>query len=289
MHITALLCGTLIVVNFWLSPNVFAQSDLEARLDTLERKVDRLLAIHEMGTITAGPGSFLDQTCDDDLIDKNFFVICHRSAWKIPRWVGYHLTEAILKGNTGRTDDFRPDPELSPGARAVLADYRGSGFDRGHMAPAAAFKRSKQAMSTTFLLSNMAPQTSQLNRRIWRLLEEDVRTLTREHGEVWAFTGNIFWDEHRRPVEPSQTIGDGKVVVPTHCFKAILLERSNGTWSMYGFIMPNQSTTIRGDIVDFQVPVDRIEEATGIDFFARLPDAMENDLERQVDPWPITN
>ena len=104
------------------------------------------------------------------ILDKKYFVINHNDAWKIPYWVAYYLTSHDLQGTTKRQSSFNPDPELPSryeaplGLRAELADYNHSGYDRGHMAPAADFKRSKDAMTATFVLSNMSPQISSLNR-----------------------------------------------------------------------------------------------------------------------------
>ncbi|MDA2937082.1 DNA/RNA non-specific endonuclease [Acidobacteria bacterium AH-259-A15] len=283
------MCRTLIylVLVVFLFQTPFAQSDIEQRLERLEAKIDRLLAFHELDREHTQNWRFLSQTCDGRLLNKQFFVICHNDEWKIPYWVGYYLSKENLTGSVRRTNDFRPDPELQSSERAELTDYRNSGYDRGHMAPAAAFKRSRTAMSTTFLLSNMAPQTATLNRRIWRLLEEDVREVAREIGDVWIFTGNLFRDSDGNPTEPSKLIGENEVAVPTHCFKVILLKTATDQWQMFGFIMPNQRESIPGPLTDYQVTIDRIEEASGLDFFAELPDLLENDLESKRPPWPV--
>ena len=118
---------------------------------------------------------------------KEHYVTCHNDETLVPDWVTYHLTRENLEGDAARRNNFRPDPELAPGQRAELVDYRHSGFDRGHMAPAAAFKRSVTAMSETFFLSNMAPQRPNLNRRLWARLEAQVRTLAETHGSIWVF------------------------------------------------------------------------------------------------------
>ena len=276
----------IVLCGIWPS-QVGAQSDINARLDQIERKIDRLLALQETERINFDADSFLNQVCDGDRLDKQFFTVCHVRDWKISRWVGYHLTEENLNGKAKRKNNFRPDPQLARGSRSELTDYRNSGFDRGHMAPAAAFKRSKQAMSTTFLLSNMAPQTAQLNRNKWRLLEEDVRTLARDHGDVWVFTGNLFLNSNEQPTSPQKTIGSNKVAVPTHCFKTILLRSNEQRWQMFAFLMPNQRSPIPGSVEDYQVTVDRIETLAGIDFFSGLPDGLEHDLERTTTSWPI--
>ncbi len=287
-HRTYLVISLLLLSPFQTSTVILAQSDVQERLERIEEKVDRLLAFHELDRSNSPNWRFLSQNCPGQLLNKQFFIICHNENWKISYWVGYYLSKENLRGDTRRTNDFRPDPELETGKRAELTDYRNSGYDRGHMAPAAAFKRSRQAMSTTFSLSNMAPQTSSLNQRIWRLLEEDVRNLANDFGEIWVFTGNLFLDANENSTEPSTFIGSNRVAVPSHCFKAILLRTTQGNWNMYGFIMPNQRGSIPGEVEDYLEAIDEIEAKSGIDFFAEMPDLVENRLESQeAESWPV--
>jgi len=115
-------------------------------------------------------------------LTKKHFVILYDTTTLVPEWVAYHLTAENVQGSANRQDDFRPDPDLPEGKRSELSDYKNSGYDRGHLAPAADFKRSEEAMSETFFLSNMAPQRPNLNRMSWSHLEEEVRTLAKKHG-----------------------------------------------------------------------------------------------------------
>jgi len=221
------------------------------------------------------------------ILDKEYFVINHNDSWKIPYWVGYYLTDSSLAGTVQRSNDFRPDPELPEGLRAELIDYRGSGYDRGHNAPAAAFKRSREAMSTTFLLSNMSPQTPRLNRRIWRVLEEQVRDLVYNEGKAWVLTGNIFLSPASQPSPPSEYIGTDLVAVPSHCFKAILSLNEDGGYAAYAFLIPNQKSAIPGATTDYLILIDDLEDITGYDFFPDLDDEIENQIEAMLPMnWP---
>ena len=183
---------------------VSAQS-FEDRVASLETQVAELWQFHDHAV---APGT----TVPADLVGNehlrwgypggncvvlvnDYFITCHDNAYRVPQWVSYHLTAESLSGDAERRDDFRPDPDLSELHRAELDDYVGSGYDRGHMAPAAAFRRSEEAMSETFKLSNMAPQTPTLNRVMWRLLEDDVRELAGLAGSIWVFTGSLIVDE----------------------------------------------------------------------------------------------
>jgi len=202
--------------------------------------------------------------------------------------VTYHLTAENLAGDAARSDDFRADPELVPGERAQPDDYKNSGFDRGHMAPAAAFKRSATAMSQTFLMSNMTPQRPSLNRRVWRQLEQQVRELAMRHGDVWVFTGSLFLDSAGGPTLPATLIGSNDVAVPTHFYKVILCQHANDSIKLFAFIVPNQLQPISGTPQSFLVSVDAVEALSGLDFFTALPDGAEDRLEAALATmWPL--
>lgn len=271
-------------------------SNLEEKLDRLEIKLDSLLELLKAKVIEIPVYEIMKDSLHllygiasnkGTILDKEYFVINHNDDWKIPYWVAYYLSLSNLQGNTGRTNDFRPDPQLATGLRSELEDYRHSGYDRGHNAPAAAFKRSREAMSATFLLSNMSPQTPKLNRNIWRILEEQVRNMVQEKGEGWIITGNICMDADSNRTQPTEYIGTDSVAVPTYCFKAVLLMDEHRGYYMYAFLLPNQRETIPGTPGDYLITVDRLEEITGYDFFPELTDDIEDNLESTVpSTWP---
>jgi endonuclease G len=171
--------------------------------------------------------------------------------------------------------------------RAELVDYRNSGYDRGHMAPAGDFKRSREAMSETFLLSNMTPQRPSLNRGMWERLEEQVRSLARSHGSIWVVVGTLFLDSAGQATEPETFIGPNSVAVPTHFYKAILCAHPDSTYEMFGFMMENCLNPLTGQPRDYVISVRNIEDLTGLDFFNYLPDTIEDSLESNVNTrWP---
>ncbi len=212
-----------------------------------------------------------------ELLARTFYHVCYDPEARIPVWVGYDLTPALLAGSTKRTDDFRPDLEIAPDRRAELRDYLNSGFDRGHMAPAEAFKRSRPAMSHSFLLSNMAPQTAKLNRGRWARLEQEVRELAREGERTIVISGSLFLDQGR-PTTPSRRI-DRRVAVPTDCFTAILQQGRGGRLSALGFVLPNIRGPIPGPSARYVRSIDQIEALLGADLFAFLDDDVEADIE----------
>lgn len=225
--------------------------------------------------------------CNGSLLDRRFFVICHVGEWRIPRWVAYHLIASDVTPAVSRQDRFRADTALPADERAELADYRGSGFSRGHMAPADDFLRSFDAMDATFLLSNIAPQLQGLNGGRWRVLESEVQALAAAHGSIWVVTGSLFLDTDLKPQSATQFIGNGRVAVPTHFFKVVLCEHSSGEHEVFAFLVPHR-TGLPGPTLRHAVSVDRVEELTGLDFFAALPDTEELQLEAHVTTiWPI--
>lgn len=136
---------------------------------------------------------------------------------KIPLWVQYELTREELDGPAERTDDFRADHSIPHGARAELGDYRGSGLDRGHLAPAGDMRRSLRVMSDSFLLSNISPQVGVgFNQAVWAELEDAVRGWVRQRGELTVITGPIF--AVRNDTVSYRVIGENHVAVPTHFY-----------------------------------------------------------------------
>ena len=127
-----------------------------------------------------------------EVVKHTYYTIDYNEKHEQPNWVFYRLTIENTKGKAKRKDDFRPDPSVSTGS-AELSDYKGSGYDRGHLCPAADMKQSDQAMSETFFLSNMSPQVPSFNRGIWAKLEAEVRRQIKgEDDTLYVITGPIF-------------------------------------------------------------------------------------------------
>jgi endonuclease G len=220
--------------------------------------------------------------CDGPVLDKKFFVVCHDGEHKIPKWVAYALTPEDLTAPVADRDNirFKADPELPPAQRAALADYTNSGYDKGHMAPAADFKRSEEAMRATFVLSNAVPQRHGVNAGAWAKLEAAVRGLADSRNTVWVFTGPVFVGKR-----PLKTIGKSKVAVPSHTFKAILCLRPDGEKEMFAYVLPNLDKA-KSTLVDYAFSVNYVERLTALDFFDGLPAEEQSGLERRVRRMP---
>ena len=211
----------------------------------------------------------LEPVSKGEIIKHTYYTLSYSEENEQAYWVYYVLTPELISGTQPRTDDFRPDPLVSTGS-ATLADYSGSGYDRGHMCPAADMALNKTSMSESFFLSNMSPQVAGFNRGIWSSVEDQVRNWALEYDGLDVSTGPIFKDN-------LGTIGSDQVTVPGYYYKVLYSEKKK---IMIGLILPNASSSKSLD--QFVVTVDEIEKETGIDFFSGLDDKLENQLESNV-------
>ena len=215
----------------------------------------------------------------EQIIIHTGYTVSYNSEWKIPNWVAYELTAEEVEGVTPRAKHFVPDPEVPYGESATNDDYRNSGWDRGHMAPASDMKWSELAMKESFYFSNVCPQNRNLNAGVWKNLEEQVRSLAMQKGNIYIVCGPIV---SKQP----QTIGNNKVAIPDAFFK-VLLQNDNGEWEAIAFMFANESG--RKPLSTYAMSVEEMQVITGIDFFPALPDSIEAVIESRVDftKWNI--
>ncbi len=209
----------------------------------------------------------------EQIIRHTGYTLSYNEEAEQPSWVAYELTRDEVLGGGEREDSFKEDPAVITGS-ATLADYRKSGYDRGHMAPAADFKWSDEAMSDTFFLSNMSPQVPGFNRGIWADLEAAVRTMAYDNGSIYVATGPVLTDG------PYETIGKNKVAVPKRYYK-VILDYTEPEIKAIGFVLPNAASD--EPLSAFAMSVNDVEEITGLDFYPRLPDDQEEIIEGSYD------
>lgn len=205
----------------------------------------------------------------EQIIRHTGYTLSYNEKYELPSYVAYELTRNEVLGGEEREDNFREDPAVRTGS-ATLADYRGSGYDRGHLAPAADFKWSAEAMSDTFFMSNMSPQDPSFNRGIWADLEAAVRVMAYENGKVYVVTGPVLTDG------PYETIGKNEVAVPKRFYK-VVLDYTEPEIKAIGFILNNEGSS--KSLESFAVSVDEVERVTGLDFYPALPDDQEEIIE----------
>ena len=195
-------------------------------------------------------------------------------------WVIEHLTADDFVRRAARDGlDFHVDEEQPAECRWTNGDYRGSGYDKGHLAPAADNVHSAAAMRDSFSLTNATPQTPELNRGPWRMLEEHVGRLAAGDGcEAWVVTGVAFLPNEKGAIVVNTIGPGGRQWVSTHCWKAVLLGGAgDGRLEAFAWLLPNTHEPPRYDAC--RVSVDDIERAVGLDLFADLDDELETRLE----------
>ena len=210
----------------------------------------------------------------NEIIIKNKgFTLSFNESHRQSNWVAYELTRAETMGTSPRTNYFLVDPKLL-GLCALPTDYKGTDYDRGHLAPAADMAWSKVTMKESFYMSNISPQYYSLNRGAWKKLEKLVRRWASEYGSIYIVTAGILIDDLNK------IGGKNDISVPENYYK-VILDYNEPDLKAIGFILPNKK--INQPLQNFVFTVDHIEELTGINFFHSLPDDVEEDLESKSD------
>jgi endonuclease G len=207
---------------------------------------------------------------EDDLIIKRIaYTLSFNEKHEQAEWVAYTLSKSEVMGAAKRKDNFKADKDITTGS-AALIDYKGSGYDRGHLAPAADMSKNQRIMDESFYMSNMSPQSPSFNRGIWKKLEEQVRDWTFEDTLLYVVTGPVLSDG-------LETIGENEVSVPKYYYK-VIADFSEPELKCIAFLMPNEKSN--ESIYTYVVSIDSLEKVTGLDFYPLLPDAIENKLEQ---------
>lgn len=199
------------------------------------------------------------------------FTFAFSSDYKQSVWVAYQFLPSELQKVTKRSGAFKQDPRVP--ATANNSDYTRTGYDKGHLAPAADMAWSSQAMKESFYFTNISPQLAAFNRRKWKDLEEQVRLWVQRNDTLYVTTGPIFG-------EVTKVIGRNQILVPSHFYKA-LLTRNKGSWKAVGFLLPNEE--IKKPLDSFRCTIDSLESVSGLDFFPLLADSIEVKIEREYD------
>lgn len=200
--------------------------------------------------------------------DYTGFRVCFNSHNHTPDWVAWELLGEETDGPAGRYNKFWQDADLE--GCPTTRDYSNSGYDRGHLCPAADQKWSDRAMQDCFSLANIAPQDHDLNTGAWKTLENKERAWARRDSALVIVAGPIYTDSDRT------RIGDAGVRVPSAFFKALLAPYADCPRAI-AFVYPNMSAP--GNMQQYAMTVRELEKLTGYDFFAALPDSLEEAVE----------
>lgn len=204
----------------------------------------------------------------EQIVEYEGFRVSFNKDNKTPNWVAWELLGSEVDGPVSRSDNFWQDNSVK-GCPATT-DYTRSGYDRGHLCPAADQKWSEKAMADCFVMTNMAPQNHSLNAGAWNTLENKERNWAKRDSAIVIIAGPIY--------EKSDTerIGQAGVRVPSAFYKVIIapyLDEPRGI----GFVYPNMSSP--GNMQNYSMSIDEVEKITGIDFFYNLPDDIEDRIE----------
>lgn len=213
-----------------------------------------------------------------EVVRHTWFALGYSEDHEQAEWVAYELTRSRLDENWAeRPNTFRPDPAVRTES-ATPRDYSSSGYDKGHLCPAADMAFDAAAIDETFFMSNMSPQVPAFNMGIWRELEELTRDWARRFKHLYVVTGPVL-------TQPAKgQIGFSKVTVPAAYYKVLLAPDQQRA---IAFMLPNQVSD--KPVMDFACSIDNVEETTEIDFFPQLLKGLGEELEGSLDKdaWPI--
>lgn len=189
---------------------------------------------------------------NNQIVVHTAYTLSYNETYEQANWVKYMLCGSDLDSTTAkRKNNFKQDTMIHTGT-AEISDYRYSGYDRGHLSPAANFVESQIEMNESFYFSNIAPQHPSFNRGIWKRLENYERKLAIEKDTIYVITGGVLTDSLK-------TIGDNEVAVPEYFYKIMY-----GDSFLLCFLMKNEKSDIH--IFEFMIPLTEIEKITGLEF-----------------------
>ncbi|MFT3679698.1 MAG: DNA/RNA non-specific endonuclease [Ferruginibacter sp.] len=286
-----LLLLSLLPVACFSQTSVVLISKAETELALVKKKEDSLLQLIEtlklqkiredikaIGLPALLPG--------EEVVYHNAYALVYAEPYEQAKWVAHVIIPDVIRGNEGRSNDFRPDSSIKTGS-AVEADYflripqpdstfkyDPFGYDRGHLAPSADFRYSKKALSESYLYSNMSPQKAELNRGRWAEMEDAVRQyVVRNNVQLYVVSGGVL-----KPGLKKIERGVNKVSIPELYYK-VCLDLVNKR--SIAFLMPNQECEY--PVMNYAVSIDSVEALTGLDFFPALPDDDEKKIESSFD------
>jgi len=208
---------------------------------------------------------------NEKIISHTGYSFVYSEEHEQAKWIAYELTKEETTSLFERTDKFLVDPLVSTGT-AENSDYLKSGYDKGHLAPAADMGWSALTMKESFFFSNMSPQLPGFNRGVWKRLEELMRSWAIDNKAIYIVTGPLL-------SKGLPTIGSNGVSIPKYYYK-VVLDYTQPEIHAIGFVLPNASSS--ASLNTFAVSIDEVEKQTGIDFFPALPDDQETKLEKEV-------
>nr|WP_309757279.1 DNA/RNA non-specific endonuclease [Flavobacterium sp.] len=223
----------------------------------------------DIATTRALVFDFLPVSTTNQIVKHQYYSLSYNEEYEQAEWVAYELKSSYVKNNNFKRPFFIKDIKVKTGS-ADWRNYKKSSFDKGHLCPAGDMEFDVNVYNDTFLTSNIAPQEHNFNNGVWNRLEQKVRYWAVKYDGLYVVTGGVL--------EPTlATIGKEKVAVPKLFYK-IVFSKTEKNCKMIGFLIPNKESN--APLYQFVVSVDTIEKVTGINFFPKLNDVLENTLEK---------
>lgn len=250
------------MLGFWLFENFYTPDTYSKKEHTTED--------------TSFPSYLLPSSTTDEIVHHSHFSLSYNEPYEQAEWVAYKLSKEHLTYDDRKRPYFIEDPYVATKS-ADWRNYKGSGYDRGHLVPAGDRRFSKQAYDETFYTSNISPQNREFNAGLWNRLEKQTRTWAKRYKTLYVITGGVL-------VAGLNEIGDEDVAVPDYFYKVIVKE-NKGELEVLAFLMKGEEQSKA--LKSFVVPLDRIEELTGIDFFYTMGIEVQSSIEGDViiDNW----
>ena len=264
----ALMAGLFYVFNLFSGGEVVTEEDASLPQTNYRNRVEEPRNFDYLPTSTTG-----------QVIHHEYYSLSYSEEHEQAEWVAYVLRrDSLNKPWQQRRDRFSADPMIRTGS-ATDSDYRNSGYDRGHLVPAADMAFNPTAMKETFYLSNVSPQSRNFNQGVWRELEELTRDWAKKYQELYVVSGPVLTEP------PKGAIGTNEVSIPAAYYK-VLLDISDPELKGIAFLLPNEVSY--DPLFKYATSIDEIEAATNLDFFSDLLDeSLESQLESSynLDLW----
>jgi len=252
----------LCIVGFWLFENFYTPDTYSASSANASK--------------TEFPEILVPSSTTGAIVKHEHFMLSYNEPFEQAEWVAHVLKREHLTYDDRKRPYFIEDPKVGTKS-ADWRNYKGSGYDRGHLCPAGDRRFSEQAYNETFYTSNISPQDRDFNAGVWNRLELHTRRWAKKYGELFVLTGGVLEDG-------LEEIGDEDVGVPRYFYK-IVARGDSRNFKVIAFLILGEESS--KPLQQFTVSIDSIEKMTGIDFFEKLPDGQETELESQVelDDW----
>jgi len=210
----------------------------------------------------------------DIVLDRDGFCLGYSHKRRCAKWVMYIVSEQSVGVDRPRKDNYYADTAIPPKYRVIPEDFANSGYDKGHLVPAASVDFSRRAVHQSYAMTNIALQHPKLNRQAWGHLERLIRKWTTLHGKLAITAGPIYGKRNKR-------IND--IPIPRMFFKVIY---AYGEQRCIGFILPNKDVP-NDQLWKHAVTVAEVEQKTGFVFFTGIGNLAQAKEQVDLDFWQL--